>query len=179
MSTAVVISVSVFRECTNSSSSSPVISTGPNVTEGMEGSPVLLPGSEGGWEMVIMEDIDAGRPVSAQSPLRAALKNGDAQYKTSLWALNGLICNYASEQYATPYQKVVDSTIIFTVPGNGLSLVNVSCMSMEESSSDSLASGAISTSCSRAVQGGEPADLKTPVAAAWVSVAMLREVDGL
>lgn len=37
--------------------------------------------------MVIIEDMDAGRPVSAQSPLSAAWKNGDAQYKTSLCAL--------------------------------------------------------------------------------------------
>ena len=50
--------------------------------------------------MVIIEDMDAGRPVSAQSPLSAAWKNGDAQYKTSLCALEGLICNYAREQLA-------------------------------------------------------------------------------
>ena len=116
--------------------------------------------------MVIIEDMDAGRPVSAQSPLSAAWKNGDAQYKTCLCALEGLICSWAREDWVTPYQKVADSTIIFTVPGNGLCLVNVSSMSIEASSSDSLASGAMSTSCSRAVQGGEPADLKTPVAAA-------------
>ena len=116
--------------------------------------------------MVMIDDMDAGRPVSAQSPLSAAWKNGDAQYKTSLCALGGLICNHARERYARPHQKVVDSTVIFTVPGNGLCLVNVSSMSMEASSSDSLASGAMSTSCSRAVHGGEPADLKTPVAAA-------------
>lgn len=48
--------------------------------------------------MVMIEDMDAGRPVSAQSPLRAAWKNGDDQYKTSLCALEGLICNYEGEQ---------------------------------------------------------------------------------
>ena len=40
---------------------------------------------------MIIEDMDAGRPVSDQSPLRAAWKNGEAQYKTSLCALEGLI----------------------------------------------------------------------------------------
>jgi len=127
----------------------------------------------------MIEDIDAGRPVSAQSPLSAAWKNGDAQYKISLCDLGGLICNCTRKQCTIPYQKVVDSTTIFTVPGNWLCLVNVSSMSIEASSSDSLASTAMSTSCSCNVQGGEPADRKTPAAAAWVSVAMLREAAGL
>ena len=67
---------------------------------------------------MIIEDMDAGRPVSAQSPLSAAWKNGDDQYKTSLCALEGLIYDCTRRQYANPYQKVVDSTTIFTVPGN-------------------------------------------------------------
>ena len=91
ISLATVTSVSVFRGSITSSSSSLVNSTGTNVITGIEGSPVLFPGSEGGWEIVIIEDMDAGRPVSAQSPLSAAWKNGDAQYKTSLCVLEGLI----------------------------------------------------------------------------------------
>jgi hypothetical protein len=34
--------------------------------------------------MVMMEDIEGGRPVSAQLPLRAASKKGEAKNKTSL-----------------------------------------------------------------------------------------------
>jgi hypothetical protein len=67
---------------------------------------------------VIIEDMDAGRPVSAQSPLSAAWKNGDAQYKTSLCALEGVIGDCARRRLATPYQNAADSTTIFTVPGN-------------------------------------------------------------
>lgn len=98
-SLAAVISVSVFRESDASSSSPPPNSTGANVIGGIVFPPLLFPGSEGGWEIVIIEDMDAGRPVSAQSPLRAAWKNGDAQYKTSLCALEGLICDCTMKQY--------------------------------------------------------------------------------
>ncbi len=50
----------------------------------------LSPGTEGGCEMVITEDMDRGRPgpVSAQFPLSAASKNGEAKYSTSLCALH-------------------------------------------------------------------------------------------
>jgi hypothetical protein len=37
--------------------------------------------------MVMTEDMDSGRPVSAQFPLSAAWKNGDANHRTSLCAL--------------------------------------------------------------------------------------------
>ena len=37
--------------------------------------------------MVMTEDMDSGRPVSAQFPLSAAWKNGDANQRTSLCAL--------------------------------------------------------------------------------------------
>ncbi len=37
--------------------------------------------------MVMTEDMEGGRPVSAHSPLRAASKKGDAKYNTSLCAL--------------------------------------------------------------------------------------------
>jgi len=47
----------------------------------------MSPGLEGGCEIVITDDIDGGRPVSAQLPLRAASKKGDAKNSTSLWAL--------------------------------------------------------------------------------------------
>jgi hypothetical protein len=46
------------------------------------------PGMEGGCEIVITEDIDCGLPVSAQLPLSAASKKGDAKMRTSLCALS-------------------------------------------------------------------------------------------
>ena len=39
--------------------------------------------------MVMTEDIESGRPVSAQFPLSAAWKNGEANQRTSLCALSG------------------------------------------------------------------------------------------
>jgi len=39
--------------------------------------------------MVTTEDMDDGLPVSRQLPLKAAWKNGEAKYSTSLCALPG------------------------------------------------------------------------------------------
>src|SRR5271170_2430382 len=39
--------------------------------------------------MVMTEDMERGRPVSAQFPLSAAWKNGDANQRISLCALSG------------------------------------------------------------------------------------------
>ena len=48
----------------------------------------ILPGTVGGWDMVMMDEtVDCGRPVSAHAPLRAAWKNDEAKYSTSLCAL--------------------------------------------------------------------------------------------
>lgn len=65
-----------------------VLSSGvKDMAAGKSGLP-LLPGTEGGWEMVMTEDIDGGRPVSSQPPLKAASKNGEAKKRTSLCALS-------------------------------------------------------------------------------------------
>ena len=42
-------------------------------------SALLSPGLGGGCEIVITDDVDSGLPVSAQSPLKAAWKNGEAK----------------------------------------------------------------------------------------------------
>lgn len=77
-------------------------------------------------------------------------------------------------------QKVVLSTIIFTVPGNLQLLVKVSSMSIASSSSSVLSSvSRSSVSQSSKSQGGEPAERKMPEAAACVSVGELREAAGL
>ncbi len=41
------------------------------------------------WEIVTTEDIEAGRPVSDQFPLRAASKKGEAKKRISLCVLEG------------------------------------------------------------------------------------------
>ena len=78
------------------------------------------------------------------------------------------------------HQKVVDSTTILTFPGNLLERVKVSSISMGSSRSPFvLRDEAISSDSQSRYQDGEPADLKMPEAAAWVSVGELREADGL
>ena len=79
------------------------------------------------------------------------------------------------------HQKVVDSTIILTFPGNLLALVNVSWISIGSSKSPLvLRDEAISSdSHPSKYREGEPADLKMPAAAACVSVGELREAEGL
>ncbi len=66
------------------------------------------------------------------------------------------------------YQKVVDSTMIFTLPGNLLARVNVSSISMGSSKSPFVLSeeDMSSDSHSSMYQDGDPADLKMPAAAA-------------
>lgn len=79
------------------------------------------------------------------------------------------------------YQKVVLSTMILTVPGNLLALVKVESISMGSSKSPSMLISETNSSVSHSSrnQGGEPADLNMPAAAACVSVGELRVADGL
>ena len=79
-----LVSVSVT---TSRSSSSRSGSSGANVICGGDSLGIFCAGSEGGWEIVITEETDWGRPVSDQLPLRAASKNGEAKKRTSLCAL--------------------------------------------------------------------------------------------
>lgn len=152
----------------------------------------LLPGTEGGWAIVMTEETDDGRPacvsrsVSAQPPLSAASKNADAKYRTSLCALERRSVGECSRRnirssVTRAHQKVVDSTVIFTVPGNLLVRVKVSSISMGSSMSPSVLSPEpiSSDSHSSRYHGGDPADRKIPAAAAWVSVGELNEAEGL
>ena len=78
------------------------------------------------------------------------------------------------------HQNTVFSTIILTFPGNLYPFVNVGSISMVSSNSSLLSSDTESSvSHPSNDSGGEPADLKMPAAAAWVSVGELREADGL
>jgi hypothetical protein len=75
---------SSFRETVSTSSSS----SGTDVTVISGMTPSGSPGTAGGCDMVITEDVDTGLPeVSAQSPERMASKNGEAKYRISLCAL--------------------------------------------------------------------------------------------
>ena len=78
------------------------------------------------------------------------------------------------------HQNMVFSTMIFTLPGNLYPFVNVGSISIVSSNSSLLSSDTESSvSHPPSESGGEPADLKMPAAAAWVSVGELREADGL
>lgn len=88
----------------------PSVSSSPSEMSGSIGAKVIgagaswsdflfCPGSEGGWDIVMTEEMDSGlRPVSDQLPLRAASKNGEAKNKTSLWALKGAFINASAMQ---------------------------------------------------------------------------------
>ena len=72
------LSLSSTRMSTSDSSGSNSTISRVNVVS-VRLSALLSPGFGGGCEMVMTDDVDSGLPVSAQSPLKAAWKNGEAK----------------------------------------------------------------------------------------------------
>lgn len=83
-------------------------------------------------------------------------------------------CRRSAREVANAHQKVVVSTTTLTVPGSLQCFVKVSSISIDSSSSSVLSSESKSSgSQSSKSHDGEPEDLNTPEAAAWVSVGEL------